>query len=317
MSKITLENDKIRAVIDPASGAGVSAFFAKRGEEEEATWIAIMPDTRSDGVNLNASSFLMIPYSNRIENGRFTFEGKVYNLSDSNNDANGHAIHGDVRKRPWDVLERRGDFVRCAFDSSEFDYEDETPVDWPWPFEAQVEYAVEGELFTSRLTLWNRGETAMPAGFGWHPYFRRCLTQAEEPVNLQLPIDAVYPDANQNRIPSGPPQPPAPEQDFRQERTLDPDNLLDICCAGYAGNQREGGTITWPQSKLRLRYRCSEACSHLVLYNPDDPYFAVEPVTNANNGVNLLAQGDQTSGVVTLAPGEKLTATFEIAVEML
>ena len=313
MSELTLENERLRTVIDPALGAGVLAFFAKQGEEEEATWIAVMPDSCSDGVNLNASSFLMIPYSNRIEQGRFAFEGETYELNETTNDPNGHAIHGDVRKRPWDVAERRGDFVRCALDSSEFDYEDEEPVNWPWPFEAQVEYELRDNVFVSRLTLWNRGETDMPAGFGWHPYFRRCLTQVDEPVQLHFRVEGVYPDANGDRIPSGPPQPPAPNQDFRQERPLDPDNFLDICCTGYDGR----GTITWPQSKLRLRFRCSDECSHLVLYNPDDPYFAVEPVTNANNGVNLLAQGEPTSGVATLAPGEKLTATFEMAVEML
>jgi hypothetical protein len=38
-------------------------------------------------------------------------------------------------------------------------------------------------------------------------------------------------------------------------------------------------------------------------------------MTNANNGVNLFARGDSTSGVVVLPPGESLGATFRMIVE--
>ena len=62
-------------------------------------------------------------------------------------------------------------------------------------------------------------------------------------------------------------------------------------------------------------FSCSPACTHLVVYNPSSPHFAVEPVTNANNGVNLLARGDASSGVAQLAPGESLQAHFSLRVD--
>jgi hypothetical protein len=43
----------------------------------------------------------------------------------------------------------------------------------------------------------------------------------------------------------------------------------------------------------------------------------VEPVTNANNGVNLSAQGEPNSGVVSLSPGDNLDAEFNIRVDVL
>jgi aldose 1-epimerase len=152
----------------------------------------------------------------------------------------------------------------------------------------------------------------MPAGFGWHPYYSRRLTRQDETVQLQFAVVGVYPDANNNRIPSGPGQPPAEHQDFRSKRALAPDLFLDMCCYGYDGN----GSITWPESGVKLTYRCSGECTHLVMYNPARPYFAVEPVTNANNGVNLLAEGDPTSGVRVLQRGETLAATFDVLVEL-
>jgi hypothetical protein len=41
----------------------------------------------------------------------------------------------------------------------------------------------------------------------------------------------------------------------------------------------------------------------------------MEPVTNANNGVNQLAAGWPDSGVAVLEPGESLSARFDMHVD--
>jgi aldose 1-epimerase len=297
---ITLENRQLRLVVNAAEGVNVLAFATL----QNGVWLPVMPDVREATVDLSASSFVMVPYSNRIADGRFTFAGQSYQLAHGER----HAIHGDVRGRAWQVNEHTAERIVCSFDSRQHG-----GVNWPWPFTSSQTYALVGAELQARLTLTNVGDSPLPAGFGWHPYYSRWLTREGEAVQLHFQVDGVYPDANNNRIPSGPGQAPAPNQDFRTEQALAPDNFIDICCYGYDGN----GTITWPESNLRLIYRCSPECSHLVLYNPAKPYFAVEPVTNANNGVNLLAAGDPTSGVQVLQPGETLTATFDIVVEHL
>ena len=49
---------------------------------------------------------------------------------------------------------------------------------------------------------------------------------------------------------------------------------------------------------------------HVIVYSPEgENFFAVEPVTNANDGINLLAQGITNCGVVVL----KQTAQIVIA----
>ena len=151
----------------------------------------------------------------------------------------------------------------------------------------------------------------MPAGLGWHPFFNRTLTSQSEQVSLCFHSEGVYPDENNNRIPSGPPRPPTSEQDFSVERALPSGRFFDICYQGYDGN----GYITWPESKIKLGFECSAACSHLVLYSPvGRAYFALEPVTHATNGVNLYALGETGSGIVTLKPNERLEASFTMTV---
>ena len=298
MTNITLSNQHLRLTVDPTQGVNILAgYLARNGQ-----WLPFMPDVTAGESDLKASSFLLIPYSNRIEHGHFTFQGKGYQLANGER----HASHGDVRGRPWQVVEQRETVVRCAFDSADF-----ADSNWPWPFTATVLYALQENVLISELSVTNRGASAMPAGLGWHPYYSRTLTRTGEPILLQFQVTSVYPDANDNRIPSGPPQPLAPNQDFRMERTLIPENFIDACFYGYDGD----GTIAWPESGVRLRYHASANCQHLILFNPAKPYFAVEPVTNANNGVNLLANGDSTSGIQILAPGETLTAQFTVTVE--
>ena len=293
MTAITLANEFLRVVVDPEKGASVVAFSALKA----GAWLSLLPDSNP--------GFLMIPYSNRIENGRFSFEGSQYQLAPGED----HAIHGDVHLRSWTPNTISPSHISCQFSAAAY-----PDINWPWPFEARVDYQLRENVFASRLVLWNRGDTAMPAGMGWHPYFNRVLGQANEVVRLCVKVKAAYPDANGNRIPSGPAGKLTPEQDFSTEKPLAPDNFLDTCFQGYDGH----GYIVWPESGIRVSYQCTPECTHLVIYNPlHQPYFAVEPVTNANNGVNLFSRGETHSGIVSLPPGKSFEAGFEQRVDIL
>ena len=55
---------------------------------------------------------------------------------------------------------------------------------------------------------------------------------------------------------------------------------------------------------------------HVIVYSPEgEPFFAIEPVSHANDGFNLLAAGQPGTGVVVLAAGESLEASFSLCVE--
>jgi aldose 1-epimerase len=299
MPVIPLENKALRAYVDPDQGTSVKGLYAHK----DGAWLPLIPDVREPQTRLDASSFVMIPYSNRIENGAFTFRGQSYQLEHGER----HAIHGDVRTRAWKIEHWSVTALHCAFNSVEHEN-----VNWPWPFEARAEYSLEGSTFCQRLALWNRGESAMPAGLGWHPYFTRALTRDGEPVHLQFNVAGAYPDAQDNRIPSGPPQPLTAKQDHSAGKRLDPEDFWDACFQGYDGK----GAISWPETGVRIQFDCSPECTHLIVYNPPFPIFAMEPVTNANNGINQLAAGWPDSGVAVLEPGECLSARFDMHVDV-
>ena len=289
---IRLDSADWRLWLDPARGVQWMAAEVRRGED----WRAVVPDCREAGSALEAASFHMLPYSNRIRDGRFRFAGETVQLAHPER----HAMHGALRKRPWEVVRHGAGDLLCRIDSREL-----PDVNWPWPIVAELEFRLEGPVLASTMTLTNVSDRDMPAGCGWHPYFVREIDGASP--ELRLPVTGVYPDAAGDRLPDGAPVALSAELDFTEQRALDPAAFIDCCLAGFGGEAR----IAWPAAGIALRLRASGNCGHVVLFNPDAPHFAVEPVTNANDAFNLAEAGVD-AGRVVLGPGESLVAEMRI-----
>ncbi len=292
-----LTNGKIRVTLVPEIGGSITECAINR----DGPWIPIMrtgeePLTRSS----NASSFVLIPYSNRLREGRFTFEGIEYQLRG----AEKHAIHGDVRDRPLNVLENTNEKVALGFNSESCE-----DMNFPFPFSVKMVYALENLCFSSRIELTNIGNTSMPAGCGFHPYFNRQLAGSTGEVELQFTVGGVYP--GDSPLPTGAAVLLQPDQDFTVQRPLDVE--LDGCFAGW---NREAA-IDWPGSGIKAKIQADPGLDHVILYSPKGKsFFAFEPVTNANDGFNLFDRGVKDCGVVVLQPGETLKAGYGIAFEI-
>jgi len=64
----------------------------------------------------------MLPYSNRIRDGQFSHAGVTVQLEN----ANQHAIHGALRKRPWRVTDQTKNSA-----SAEYDSRQDGKINWP------------------------------------------------------------------------------------------------------------------------------------------------------------------------------------------
>jgi len=289
---ILIESDQWRVALEPESG--LQTRFCKINHRGQ--WLDIMPDCSASDSILSASNFHMLPYSNRIRSGQFAFDGKQYQLEN----ADAHAIHGALRKLSWRVVEQTGQSV-----TAEYNTQVDGRVNWPWPISAQVTYTVANDSLMSVMKVTNLGENKMPAGLGWHPYFCRLVAGASP--QLTIPVSGVYPDTNGDCLPVGEPIALSEELNFTQARRPDPAQRIDHCLSGFTSP----ATLAWPEAGISLNMHASNNCTHLVLYNPDQPFFAVEPVTNANDGFNLAQQGID-AGVTELATGKSLQAEMRL-----
>lgn len=86
---------------------------------------------------------------------------------------------------------------------------------------------------------------------------------------------------------------------------------------------REGRTASrcgWsgPASGVALSMHADPVLAHTLVYAPAGlPFFAVEPVTNANDGFNLMADGVPGHGVFVLEPGETRSGDIRLDLEVL
>lgn len=297
---ITLQNRRIQAVIAPSIGG--SLYSLKRQVHGE--WLEVTRPTPESAVHAadpgSFASFVMIPYSNRIANGLLRFEGQEYPLRVNN--ADGHTIHGDVRSRPWKIAEHTERQLTLQFDSADF-----TDINWPFRFKSQLEHRVEGEALVISMAVKNKGDARMPVGMGIHPYFRRTLHRDDE-VTLQVPIQGVYP--GETPIPTGPWQPAPAWMDFSSPRKLGSE-FIDNCFRS-TGHQN---VITWSRSGISLVMNHDAVFQHVIVFCPEGKdYFAVEPVTNANDGFNMAERGIEDTGTYALAPGEVFSGSITLTI---
>jgi aldose 1-epimerase len=170
-------------------------------------------------------------------------------------------------------------------------------------------YRLKHNLFETELELTNTSGSAMPAGFGIHPYFVQNVLDSPD-VLLQFEARGWY-ATDQSLIPSGAMQAVPPHLNFAVPRSPKQQDLNEVY-GGYGG----WAELTWP-GVARLRLESDPIFEHLVLYTPPDGSLALEPVTNATNGFNLFARGVKGTGVVVLEPSQSMRGNIRIKIDLL
>ncbi len=142
---------------------------------------------------LDAASFPLVPYVNRIRGGRFTFRGREVRLA-PNMAGDPSPLHGQGWLNPWAVAEADERRAVLGFRHD--------PGEWPWAYEARQEFALDERGLSIGLTCRNTSDEPMPCGLGQHPYFP-CGPETELDTQVThawtvdeqvLPVDRVVAD---------------------------------------------------------------------------------------------------------------------------
>lgn len=239
------------------------------------------------------AAFPLFPFCGRIAGGRFRFDGREVSLP-ANLAPEPHAIHGESWLAPWTV-EAAGERTATLV-------HEHASAAWPWPYRATQTFELAPGALLVSLALTNKGDCAMPAGLGWHPYFSKGDAQLEADVIAQwLPGDDKIATA---------PQALGGDGDLRTPRHVAQLDLDDAFTAGTAGS-----IIRWPGRKLTVHMTATTPLGHLVVFAPPaQEFFCVEPISHAPNAVNSGLRREIT-GLRVLEPRETLTAQITLAVE--
>ncbi len=306
----TIQNEHWQLEVVPDVGASVVNLRGRIGDE----FVPIMRQTSAETLALalqkssssGLSSFTLAPFSNRIRDARFMFRGQQHRLRETTPD--GNTQHGDVRNRPWTVVQHDPETLEAWFDSR-------SVADFNYPFQIamNVVYELEGNTFETRLELRNVSKEPMPAGFGLHPYFARTIIGSGE-VMLSFQAGGVY-QTDDSYIPTQAMQAVPDALDFFVPRALGA-QVLNHVFGAWDGRV----TLKYPRpndahSDVRVVMDADELFTHLVVYTAPDGTLALEPVTNATDAFNLMAQGVPGTGTVILEPGAAMSGGVRLRLE--
>lgn len=285
----TLSHDGTWLQLVPELGGAVIGY-ASEGREAPVHWMRqVELATIEEAGAIEASSYPLVPFSNRIAHGCFRYSGREVSLP-ADPLLPPHAIHGHGWRAAWEVTERAEASIvlkfRHASDS------------WPWQYEAVQRFALDETGLRIEMELINQSETNMPAGLGIHPHFpaasqvrlKTGVTNAHVGDETLLPIaqDADYPAIK-----------PLSEGASLPEG-------LDLCFGGWNGSAE----ILWPEENRGLRISASPEFGHVVIFTPPGKdFFCVEPVSHCVNAVNLEGTDWGTTGLVHLSPQQSFKAT--------
>jgi aldose 1-epimerase len=246
----------------------------------------------------------LIPWPNRLADGRYRFDQNDYRLALSEPDRH-NAIHGFTRWRGWDAVERTGNHV--VMGARLFPLEG-----YPFALDLRVSYQLTDAGLAVATTARNVGEHACPYGCGQHPYLSPgkgliddCLLEA--PVATRIVTD------EERKLPLGREDVHGTAYDFRTQRLL-AGQRIDDPFTDLARDDSGNATValTTPDG-ARVELWMDERYTFVELFTGDTlgparrrRGVAVEPMTCAPNA---FQSGE---GLVRLEPGASLTSRWGV-----
>lgn len=232
-------------------------------------------------------AYTMAPWANRITPGRSDVGGRTVALPANFED--GSAIHGQVYGAAFQRTADGTFSVEAGGDG------------WPWRYRVELEYSVApGPVVRITQRLRNIDDVAMPGGIGLHPWFP---TPVEARVNSSLTYGNAKASTTQ-------PQPVTGNLDLRVRGVI-----AEGVDATWAEPAEPAYELWWPDG-LHAAVRAPFPTLHVVAaYAPERGAIAVEPETNAPQGLRRLLNGEP-GGLVWIEPGQQIVLPIDMIFEI-
>ncbi|GAB3588187.1 aldose 1-epimerase family protein [Calidifontibacter terrae] len=152
---------------------------------------------------------LLMPWPNRIREGKYTFGGHSEQLS-LTEAGRRNASHGLVRWALWNRVEQTDDSLTVAYSLL-------PQSGWDWMLDLTCTYRLTPDGLVVETAATNVGDEDAPFGYGAHPYLTAGEARVDE-LTLTLPAATMF-EVDAQLIPIGRTPVPAP-YDFREPRVI-------------------------------------------------------------------------------------------------
>ena len=292
---VALDNGLLRVLVQPDLGAGLTQV-AVRHRDRWHHLLRPLAGRAADPRQL--ACCLLIPWSNRLYRGGFSWRGRQVVVPPGRLDGR-LPLHGDAWLAPWRVV---------TSTPTQALLERQTDEPAVFQYAAQVRYRLEGRQLHVSLGVRHRGPRPLPYGLGVHPWFVR----GPDTVVRFSSVGRWEPDATQ--VPGEfRPLDGAHPLSFNGPKPL-PGELIDHLYAGWDGVAE----VRWPGSGIAARLQADTPARHLVVYSPppvsgQSGFVCLEPVTHCNDAHG--APDPLAGGLVELRTGERFD--LEVSLEAL
>lgn len=234
-------------------------------------------------------SSLLAPFPNRINKGKYIFEGKTYQL-EKNETARDNALHGLITDKLFTLLsqEETPTYISATF---QYTITKDMFAGYPFALTILVRATLTENSFSLTVTAENIGKTALPYGVGWHPYIK--TGKKIDDCVLALPSNEIL-ELDNVLIPTTKVKKISPIQAEMK------DSKFDTCFINKLSGKTQFDNITLFQDATM---------QYLQVYTPEDRNsIAIESMSCAPDAFN------NKMGLLILQPREKIQHTFGIAV---
>ena len=232
----------------------------------------------------------LIPWPNRIRDGRYTFAGRSYQLPISE-PARTNASHGLTRWAAWVGVQESSDCVRMLYPMM-------AQPGYPWALDLAVSYQVDEDGLAVVVQAHNVSDTPAPFAYGAHPY----LTAGTELIDDAWLCFAAREEQlvdPERMLPTGTRPVAGTEADFATARRIG-DQRLDTAF----GLDSPARVTLRDDSGVGVELWGDASMGWLQIYTADSPPIqrsglAVEPMTAPPDAFN------SGTDLVVLQPGQR------------
>lgn len=230
-------------------GGGVREYV--NGERDVLQPYAI--DAICDG----AHGAPLIPWPNRLADGRYSFGGSDYQVALTEPEK-GNAIHGLLRWRNWRLLDRSD--TRVVVGSRLHPL-----TGWSWPLEVSIAYSLGEDGLSVETRASNIGEAPCPYACGQHPYLSPGAGETLDRCSLEFRAGIRILTDEQRQLPVGREPVGGSEYDFHTPRQI------GSLAADYAFTdlERDAAGLAW------LRLGCPDGRTVELWADRSYPVFEV------------------------------------------
>jgi aldose 1-epimerase len=253
-------------------------------------------------IDKNYRGTLLFPFPNRLKNGLYTFNGKMFQFPINDCCNRNNAVHGFVAAKSFTIT-KKSTTSNYAMIELSYKYNGEYGY-YPFPFDIKIIYKLTRNSLEVTASVENTGNTDAPFGLGWHPYITTGTTI--DKCLFKLPKHHILLN-DENMIPTGKVVEP---HSFLVSEPFEATSL-DTGIELLEKNKENVITIIDPIKEIELTFNLGQymgGFQYVQLYTPPERQsIAIEPQTCAPDMFN------NKKGMLVAKPGEKFNFTYKLS----